>query len=155
MNHGIGSGFLVMQKGFPGSPFNARMAFGARTRQRVSRMSSGDRAIVYVARQAFGNPRRDRARLGGVVQVTRAASRGRPVRIGDREYPLQVPFRAETLLPERQGPEVGALAPRLSFVKRPEIWGQYFRVSPLEVSRRDFLVLRRAVKRIATKLGIP
>ena len=47
---------------------------------------------------------------------------------------------------ERSGPHVHELVSELEFVKRLEVWGQYFRNSPIEVSGTDFQVMAEAVR---------
>jgi hypothetical protein len=121
------------------------MAFPVHALQRVSRIESGDRAILYIARGAFSNPTRHESRLVGLVRVTGAPER-QTVTVAGRPYSLVVPFRPEVIFGQHSGPSVAALAQRLERVKRPEVWGTYFRNSPIEVSQRDFDVMARAVE---------
>ena len=123
-----------------------RMAFQRRARaRRLDRIDKSDRAILFVTRAAFSNPMRHESRLIGVVRVTDEPE-SRNVSIGGKVFGLIVPFRPEIILGERSGPPAAAIAKRLEFVKRPEVWGTYFRNSPIEVSQRDFDVMARAIE---------
>jgi hypothetical protein len=128
---------------------NKTMAFSRAAAGRVAGMGPGDRAVLYVARGAFHNPGRDRSHLAGLVEVAGEPAEGDPVEIAGRRYPVTVPIAPLVVLPERAGPPVAELAGRLSFVRRREAWGMYFRTSPLEVGPDDFAVLERAVRRAA------
>lgn len=130
-----------------------RMAFPASAASRVAGMDSGDQAVLYLSRGAFHNPTRDVSRLGGIVRVTSAPRRGRPVTIAGREFEWFAEIQPEMLLPERQGPAVKALADGLDLVKRPEVWGQYFRTSPIEVGEKDFEVMARKIEGWRTASG--
>lgn len=112
------------------------MVFSNRAAPRIERMKKGDQAILYVTRRAFLNPMRDEARLGGIVRVI-DAPKNRRVTIGGVQFAWVVPFTAEVVLPERTGPPA-AMMRRSALVKRPEVWGTYFRNSPIEVEQRDF-----------------
>lgn len=127
-----------------------RMAFADHADRDVARMRPGDRAVLYLTRGAFHNPTRDRARLAGLATVTGAPHRRRAT-IAGREFTWQVPIRIDLLLPERAGPEVAPLAPQLSFVRRPEVWGQYFRRSPRPLTDTDFALLAAAVEDAARR----
>ena len=122
------------------------MASADRAPGRLRPMGEGDRAVLYVTRGAYHNPPRDLARLGGLATVLdEPARRRRPVVIGGREFVWTVPIRVDVALPEREGPEVQPMTPKLSFVKRPEVWGMYFRNSPKQIPKKDFALLERAV----------
>jgi hypothetical protein len=123
-----------------------RMAFPTSAAGRVAGMGPGDRAVLYLARGAFHNPTRDVSRLGGLASVTGPLRHGRPVEIARREFEWFVAIDPEMVLPERHGPEVRALASRLTLVKRPEVWGQYFRTTPIEVGEKDFEVMAEMVE---------
>jgi hypothetical protein len=126
-----------------------RMAF-SRAGVRAEAMREGDRAVLYVARGAFHNPTRDTAHLAGLATVTGQAT-STAVEIGGRRFPVSVPIRIDLLLPERTGPEVAPLADRLSFVKRAEVWGVYFRNSPKRLAETDFRILAGAVSAFAKR----
>lgn len=109
-------------------------------------MSPGDRAVLYVTRGAFHNPTRDESRLRGIATVTGPPRQEEPpLEIADREFPLSCRVAFDTLLPERTGPAVRDLAPKLSLVKKPEAWGNYFRSSPIRMTEDDFRLLERTV----------
>lgn len=122
-----------------------RMAFRASARRALG-IQPGDLAVLHVSRGAFHNPTRDISRLAGIVEVTSPVVAGDPVTIADREFSLVCHIRPLVVLPEREGPEVKPLATRLSFVKRPEVWGHYFRNSPAPISAGDYNVLAEAIE---------
>lgn len=124
-----------------------QMAFPASATAKAARMRKGDRAVLYTSRGAFHNPTRDEARLVGLVTVTGDCEPLDGVEIAGREFTWACPISVELLLPERQGPSVRELAPRLELVQRPESWGGYFRNPPIEVSEHDWQLLVDAVQR--------
>ena len=126
-----------------------RMAFPEAAGPRLRGMAAGDRAVLYVTRGAFHNPTRDVARLAGLATVLAAPERAAAVTIGGRDFAWTLPIRVDTQLPERAGPPVAPLIPRLSFVRNQAAWGHYFRASPLRVSAEDFRVLAGAVEAAA------
>ena len=123
-----------------------RMAFSEKQmRGKALNMAPGDKAVLYISRGAYHNPTRDRTRLAGVVEVKEAPRKAKAVEIAGREFGFFVPFEEEVLLPEMEGPEVLPLVGRLERVKRPEVWGHYFRTSPILLSRKDFGLLAGAI----------
>lgn len=124
-----------------------RMAFPASARTRANRIGAGDRAVLHISRVAFHNPTRAGSRLAGIVELTGLVREADPIKIADRQFTLTCPFRPVVVLPERQGPELKPVAAGLSFVKRPEVWGHYFRVSPIHTTSEDFAFLQDAVER--------
>lgn len=123
------------------------MAFAAHAAARIAPMGAGDRAVLYVTRGAHHNPTRDVARLGGLVTVLGTPQRPRrAIRIAGREFTHTVAIRVDVALGERSGPEVKPLAAALDRVKKPPVWGQYFRGSPIAVSEHDFEVFAAAVR---------
>ncbi len=129
------------------------MAFAAHAAARLRGMAPGDRAVLYVTRGAFHNPTRDRAYLAGLVEVTSPPRETEPLEIAGRAFSILVDFTPVRVLPERQGPPVRDLVPRLQFVKRPEVWGQYFRASPIRLGGGDFHVLSDAIATCAKGTG--
>ncbi len=84
--------------------------------------------MLYVTRGAFHNPTRDRSQIIGLATVKSPVTRLRtPVAIGGREFMSACDLDTQIALPERQGLPVEPLAANLSFVKRKEVWGGYFR----------------------------
>jgi len=132
---------------------NRRMAFTGASGRRASSMKKNDDAILYVSRGAFHNPTRDYTRLAGYARILGTPRAGSPVSIAGREYCVFVDIKPVRVLPEREGPEVRHLARRLQRVKRPEVWGQYFRGGPLRLSERDFRILKNAVDRFSAGNG--
>jgi len=121
------------------------MAFPASSRTRATRIRPGDRAVLHVSRGAFHNPTRDVSRLAGIAEVTGPVHEVEPIEITGRQFTLTCPIDLLVVLPERHGPELKPLAASLSFVKRPEVWGHYFRVSPIRITSEDFNHLARAI----------
>lgn len=102
----------------------------------------------YVTRGAFGNPVRDRSRLVAVGTLVSDPDEA-PVRILDDDLPFSVAFRIDHQVKtdlRTTAPEVAPIAGNLSFVKRPEVWGQYFRNTPFEISEDDFNALASLLK---------
>lgn len=117
------------------------MLFPGHAGPRARRIADGDRAILYVARGAYHNPTRDDARFTGIVTVTSDCRRQRPVAIGDRDFEWSCRFVVDQLLPERTGPLVRDLVNDLEYVKKPEVWGVYFRQSPIPLGESDFTLV--------------
>jgi hypothetical protein len=115
----------------------------APSRVRVMR----DRAILYVSRRAFHNPTRNVARLAGLTTVLTPPTADAPVTIGSEEFTWTVPIGVDLTLPDRTGPEVRSRVGSLSFARKPDVWGMYFRSSPQEIPDADFRVLAGAVER--------
>jgi len=126
---------------------NSRMAFTEAMSSKAGKIRKGDGLVLYVGRGAFHNPTRDESQLGGVAEVTSEVRRlGRPVEIAGREFVTVCDLRIEVVLPERAGVTVRPLVRRLQVVKRPEVWGQYFRQGLVSIPERDFLILEKAVR---------
>jgi hypothetical protein len=126
------------------------MAFRKATEPRLRLMEQGDRAVLYVGTGAFHNPTRDVARLSGLATVLAPPTDNTPATIDGQEFLWTVPIRVDLVLPERTGPEVRPLVGSLSFVRRPEVWGQYFRSSPVEILEADFRTLADAIQQWGT-----
>ena len=124
----------------------SRMAFAEAQASRVTGMATGDKAILYTSRGAFGNPMRDTSRLVGIVELSGAVKRGKPVKLADRTFNLFARFEKIRILPERKGPGIAALIGRLECVKNARCWGQSFRRSPIKLTTKDFRILEEAVQ---------
>lgn len=128
----------------------SRMAWTAASARRAERIRPGDRLVLYVARGAFHNPTRDESRLVALAEATTPVRRLRqPVELAGRTFVVGCDLRFEARLPERAGVPVRPLVPRLSFVRRKDAWGQYFRSGLVEVPEPDFEVLAEAVRAAA------
>lgn len=126
-----------------------RMAFSPGLSRRAVRIQPGDSLVLYVTRGAFHNPTRDRSQIVGIATVKSPVTQLRkPVAIGEREFTSACDLETDMLLPERQGLPVEPLVARLSFVKRKEVWGGYFRSGLVELPDRDFRTLARALGRL-------
>jgi hypothetical protein len=127
---------------------NSRMAFSAGSATKAAKVQPGDGIVLYVARSTFHNPTRDESQLGGVGIVSSAV---RPLRnhveLAGREFVCACDLDLEVVLPERAGVPVRPLINRLGFVRRKEVWGQYFRSGLIEVPRRDFALMAKALLR--------
>lgn len=129
---------------------HSRMAWTEASSRRASRVRPGDRLVLYVARGAFHNPTRDESQLLGLAEVLSPVRRFRkPVEIAGRRFVCGCDLRLEVVLPEREGVPVRPLVNRLSFVKRKDVWGQYFRSGLVQVPAADLRVLERAIRQEA------
>jgi hypothetical protein len=130
---------------------NSRMAFTEAMADRAQGISEGDGLVLYAGRGAFHNPTRDESQLVGVARVTSPSRRLRqPIEIAGRGFVVVCDLDIEESLPERSGVPIKPLVSRLKLVKRPEVWGQYFRKGLVEIGQRDFQLLARAVRRSAS-----
>ncbi len=125
----------------------SRMAWTEASARRASRIRPGDRIVLYVARGAFHNPTRDESQLLGLAEVTSPVRRlPRPIELAGKTFVVGCDLRFETVLPERHGVPIRPLVGRLSFVKRKDVWGQYFRSGLVQVPVRDLQVLATAIQ---------
>lgn len=127
---------------------NKRMGFPVRAARRVALMGKGDQAILYLTRGAFRNPTRDRSRVAAAVTLSQSPG-SETVTIGEQEYPYSVPFKIERLIGQdvrNAAPAVEPVVGKLELVRRPEVWGQYFRNTPIQISDQDFTVLARMLR---------
>lgn len=133
---------------------NEIMAFPSHADREMAQLREGDRAVLYTTRGAFHNPTRDDSRFVGVATVASPPARQeRTVVVGGREFTWTCDVKFDLLLPRREGPAVRELAPRLELVEKPEVWGQYFRRSPIRVSEHDFELMRDAVVAFSCSIG--
>ncbi len=127
-----------------------RMAFSPGLSRRAARIQPGDALVLYVTRGAFHNPTRDRSQIAGLASVKSPVTRlRRPVVIDGREFTSACDLEIDVVLPERQGLPVEPLVVNLSFVKRKEVWGGYFRSGLVQLPDRDFRTLSKALERLA------
>jgi hypothetical protein len=127
---------------------NLRMAWTSGSASRASQIRPGDGLVLYVARGAFNNPTRDRSQLAGVAEVGSPVVWLRePVVIAGREFVCACNLRLDAVLPEREGVPVHSLVPRLTVVRRKEVWGQYFRSGLVHLPERDFNLMVNAIRR--------
>jgi hypothetical protein len=123
-----------------------KMAFTATRRALASKIEPGDRMVLYVGRGAYHNPTRDRSQIIGLATVRTAVRDLRaPIEIVGREFVCACGLEIEVALPERHGVPIYPFIRKLSFVKRPEVWGQYFRSSLCQMEERDFEILEGAL----------
>lgn len=123
-----------------------QMAFPSSAASRARRIQKGDRAVLYTSRGAYHNPNKDEARLAGLATVTGPCEPVERLEIAGREFTWACPIRVDTQLPEREGPVVREVASQLELVKRPEVWGQYFRGSPCEIGEHDWQLLASTLR---------
>lgn len=127
---------------------NETMAFAEHATGRIRPMSAGDTAVLYVTRGAHHNPTRDVARLAGVATVLDAPESPEvPVELGGRTFPWTCPIRIDAFHGLRDGPPVTDLIHQLELVRKPAVWGAYFRQSPIRVSEADWHTMVDAVDR--------
>lgn len=83
--------------------------------------------------------------------MTRSAPYRSPLRVAGREFAsgCRLELEIQVALPERQGVPVEPLVGALSFVRRPAVWGQYFRAGLVRLGPDDLELLRSAVIRAA------
>ena len=127
-----------------------RTAVGAHRRREAEALEPGDRLFLYTTRGCFRNPTRDRGRVIGVARVTRAARvNDKPVRFGDREYPVEFRFAIQSLAPRREGVELVQLLDRLESFPKRNAWSAYLRRALVPLSPLDGIVIADALEGIA------
>jgi hypothetical protein len=130
---------------------HSRMAWTEASSGRADRVRVGDMCVLYVTRGAYHNPTRDEGQLVALARVSSRPSRlARLVVIADKTFVTGCDLRLTNLLPQREGVSIRPLVEKLSFVKRKDIWGQYFRSALIEVSPEDFEVMAQAVRSAAS-----
>jgi hypothetical protein len=126
---------------------NKKMAFTEARCRRAAELRRGDDVVLYVTRGAFHNPTRDEPHLAALMKVRSAATGlDPPLELVDRTFHCQVGLTPVVVLPERKGVNVRPLVRRLRHVKRPEVWGQYFRSSLIELTAHDMRVIGSALR---------
>lgn len=125
---------------------HGRMAWTVASSRRAALLTPGDSLVVYVSRNAFHNPTRDASQLAAVATILTATKQlKRPMALAGRKFIATTDVQLDLRLPEREGVAVKPLVPRLGFVRRPEVWGMYFRSGLIEISGADFLILKDAI----------
>jgi hypothetical protein len=127
----------------------SRTAFPAYRRTDALKLKAGDAVFLYTTRGCFRNPTRDRGCVVGVATVVRPAKDLRePVRFGDREFPVGVELRLESLLPRGHGVELAPLIPKLreSFPNE-RAWSARLRRAVVPLAARDGRTLATALGR--------
>jgi hypothetical protein len=116
-----------------------RMAFPDASRPEVRLIRIGDRLLIYTTRGAFGNPKRDRGRVVGTATVKSQVARlERPIRFGEREYPVGCDLDIGLVLPLGAGVELGPLVPELdTFAEHRQAWPMLLRRPLLRLTERD------------------
>ena len=129
---------------------HARMAWTQASARRASVVRPGDRLVLYVARGAFHNPTRDRSQLLGLAEVTSpcGGSTGPSRSPGGRSWPGAT-FASRWPSRSAGGVPVRELVDRLSFIRRKEVWGQYFPSGLVALPSPDLRVMEAALRRAA------
>jgi hypothetical protein len=128
----------------------SRMAWTEASSRRADRIQVSDMCALYITRGAYHNPTRDEGQLIAVGTMSSPPSRlARPVVIAGKTFVTACDLQITTRLPEREGVSVRPLVGQLSFVRRKDVWGQYFRSGLIEVSSEDFEVMAHAVRAAA------
>ena len=127
-----------------------RTAFPPWRAREAQELASGDRLLLYTTRGCFHNPTRDRGRVIGLATVTAPSSTLRkPVRFGDREYTIGVPFSIERLAPLRQGVELAPLVPALASFPNARAWSGRMRRALVPLTPDDAKLIVRELERLA------
>jgi hypothetical protein len=128
-----------------------RTAVSARRRREAEALQPGDQVLLYTTRGCFRNPTRDRGRVIGLARVGHPARRvlDEPVRFGDREYPLEVSLKIESLAPRGAGVELGPLLDRLESFPNRNAWSAYLRRALVPITPKDAIVITEALDPIA------
>lgn len=135
---------------------HSRMAWTEASSHRAGRIQPGNRIVLYVARGAFHNQARDESRLLGLAEAT-----GPP---GGSAGPSSLPgvcsSAAVTSASRSRSRNAWACPPgicvgRLSFVRRKEVWGQYFRAGLIEIPPENLRPIHEAIENalMAPRLG--
>jgi hypothetical protein len=117
-----------------------RMAFPP---TREIQLDTGGRVLLYVARNIFGNPTRDRGRIIGTAEIMSPLSQFDSERqIAGRVYTSGCELRITGLAPLGQGVVLADIVDSLDiFQPNPESWGARIRRSILPLSPRDAEVI--------------
>jgi hypothetical protein len=125
-----------------------RMAFSKGLASRAGKIQVGDQLVLYVTRDAFHNPSRDRSQLAGIATVTSPVRRLRePISIAGREFAVACGIDVVASLPEREGVPFDTFIQRMDFIRRKDVWGQYLRAGLIALTPKDFKALREAISR--------
>jgi hypothetical protein len=123
----------------------SRTAFPSYRRREAEALEVGDKLLLYTTRGCFRNPTRDRGRVIGVASVARPArDLAKPVRFGEREFPIGLDLEIESLVPRGAGVELAPLIPKLrkSF-PNPRAWSARLRRALVPVSSPDAVTIER------------
>lgn len=124
-----------------------RMAWTVASSRRAALLAPGDDLVLYVSRNAFHNPSRDESQLVALATAHTELKRlKQPMALAGREFITTTGVRFSLQLPEREGVAIKPLVPHLSFVRRPEVWGMYFRSGLIEIPEDDFSILKDAIR---------
>lgn len=127
-----------------------RTAFPSNRAREANRLELGDQLLLYTTRGCFRNPTRDRGRIVGVATVTeRPTSLRDPVCFREREYPIGLRLRIESLAPRDAGVELAPLVSRLESFPKPRAWSARMRRALVPITRKDSSLLRRELSRVA------
>ncbi len=125
---------------------NRRMAFSAGQCRKAGRIRPGDELVLYASRGAWHNPTRDESQLAGMAVVKAPVRKlPKPVPLAGREFTCGCRLEITIELPERAGVPIRPLVRTLEFVRRKDVWGQYFRSGLVEVPAADMARLRNAL----------
>ena len=129
-----------------------RAAFPAGREREARGLKRGDQLFLYSARGCFGNPTRDRGRIIGIAAVSaRAVELEKPVRFGEREFPIGVKLRIGLLAPWRNGVELAPLVERLGAFPDPRSWSARMRRALVPLDSRDAALLERELRKVASR----
>lgn len=116
-----------------------KMYFSPSASARAAGIRSGDRALLYTTRGAFGNPNLDASRIIGCAAVSSATEEFSRERVfGGRPVRASCNFVLTQLAPYRTGEQFRNHVSSLKFLQSNQQWGQTLRRSPVEIPRSDF-----------------
>jgi hypothetical protein len=121
-----------------------RTAVGANRRREAEALKPGDRILLYTTRGCFRNPTRDRARVESLAREL-----ADPVRFGEREYPVEVRLRIESLAMRGSGVELAPLVARLESFPNRRAWSAYLRRALVPLAREDGKLLAKLIRGVA------
>jgi hypothetical protein len=123
------------------------MAF--RERVPFKKLEPGDDVALYVTRGAFNNPTRDQSQ---VVAIGRVASEVKVerVQVAGARYHAWCELELTEILPLREGVPFRPLVEKLDFIVKKPAWSRYLQRTLVEVSDRDFALVRSEVRKRAT-----
>jgi hypothetical protein len=119
-----------------------RMAF--RRNARADRLQVGDGVAIYVSSHAHHTPHQDEAQIVSIGEVASPTREDR-IEVADTTWDIVCELSLERILPLRQGVAFRPLVSRLQFIRNKSAWPSYMRRTLVEMPKRDFAVVRRAV----------
>jgi hypothetical protein len=115
-----------------------RMAFPSYRRSVAALLREGDELLLYVTRNAFHNPTRDRGQVVGMAWVmSRVAPLEEPVSFLGRDYPIGCHLKLEILAPRGQGVDIAPLVDELLVFDGRSSWAAALRTPLVRLPTED------------------